>query len=255
MPSGKTGLILLKRKGDMELKTNALMLRAADYNENDKILTLLSAEYGKITVGIKGVKKPNAKLKFAAQPFCFAEYVIARRGDKYTVINCSECESFYDLRTDINKFYAASAVIEAVSALTFEGDECAEIFSACIKTLSEMCSGEERVPLIKFLLYVLKKSGYAVSADSCFECGAPLTDEEKLRFDMDAGAFTCYGCGKGIGASRVTYNLLRKLDGKSYCADFITHDGEKRALRLIREYFFYKTDGQLKSLSEYIRLI
>ena len=73
----------------MEIKLNALMLRAADYGENDKILTLLTAEYGKITAGIKGVKKPAAKLKFAAQPFCFAEYVLARRGEKFTVINCS----------------------------------------------------------------------------------------------------------------------------------------------------------------------
>ena len=91
----------------MEVKVNALMLRAADYNENDKILTLLTAENGKITAGIKGVKKAGAKLKFAAQPFCFAEYILSKKGDKYTVINASETESFYDLRTDINKFYAA----------------------------------------------------------------------------------------------------------------------------------------------------
>ena len=94
----------------MEFIVNALMLRSVDYKENDKILTLLTAERGKISAGIKGVKKAAAKLKFAAQPFCFAEYVLADRGGKYTVINASECESFYDLRTDINKFYAASAV-------------------------------------------------------------------------------------------------------------------------------------------------
>ncbi|MDE6000931.1 MAG: DNA repair protein RecO, partial [Clostridia bacterium] len=93
----------------MDIVVNAVMLRSVDYNENDKILTLLTAERGKITAGIKGVKKAAAKLKFAAQPFCFAEYVLASRGDKYTVINAAESESFYDLRTDINKFYAASA--------------------------------------------------------------------------------------------------------------------------------------------------
>ena len=73
----------------MEIKVNALMLRAVDYNEYDKMLTLLTAEYGKISAGIKGVRKPAAKLRFAAQPFCFAEYVLAKRGDKYTVINLS----------------------------------------------------------------------------------------------------------------------------------------------------------------------
>ena len=78
---------------------------------------------------------------------------------------------------------------------------------------------------------------------------------EKLRFDMDAGAFTCFECGNGLGASRVTYNVLRKIDGKSFEEDFITADGEKRALRLLREYLSYKLGLSFNSLSEYIRLL
>lgn len=238
-----------------DIKVNGVVLRATDYNENDKILTLLTAELGKISVGIKGVKKAGAKLKFAAQPFCFAEYILTCRAGKYTVINASESESFYDLRTDINKFYAASAAVEAVSVLTYEGDECAEIFYELVKALSEICNGAESVALIKFLVFALRRSGYGIALDSCVVCGSPLAGADKLRFDMDAGAFSCYDCGNGLGASRVTYNVLRKIDGKSFEEDFITADGEKRALRLLREYFSYKTDNQLKSLSEYIRLI
>lgn len=239
----------------MDIKVNALVLRAADYNENDKILTLLTAEYGKLTAGIKGVKKAGARLKFAAQPFCFAEYMLAKRGERYTVTGCAECESFYDLRTDILKFYAASAVLEAANALSCEGGECAGLFYACIRTLSEMCGGGECAALIGFLMTALRLSGYGVFAENCAACGARLSGAERLRFDMDTGTFTCYDCGSGAGVSRVTYNVLRKLDGKSYEPDFITADGEKRALRLLKEYFSYKTDGAPKSLSEYIRLL
>lgn len=239
----------------MELIVNALMLRAADYNENDKILTLLTAERGKISAGLKGVKKAGAKLKFAAQPFCFAEYALSCRGGRYTVINAAECESFYELRTDLNKLYAASSVTEAAQALTYEGDDCAEIFPASIRALTEMCTGGEREALIGFLLTALKLSGYGINADNCHACGASLIGETALRFDMDAGAFTCGGCGRGAGASRVTYNVLRKLCGKPYEEEYITPDGEKRALRLIREYLSYKLNLSFKSLSEYIRLI
>ena len=239
----------------MDIIVNALMLRAVDYKENDKILTLLTAERGKISAGIKGVKKAAAKLKFAAQPFCFAEYVLSQRGDKYTVINASECESFYDLRTDINKFYAASAAIEAANALTYEGDECRTVFYECVKSLSEMCGGNESQALIRFLLFALRESGYGINAENCAQCGAPLAGQNKLRFDMDAGSFTCGECGDGLGASRVTYNVIRKLEGKTYEEEYITADGEKRALRLIREYVSYKLNIAFKSLSEYIRLI
>jgi len=57
----------------MDFKTDALLLRACDYGENDKIVTLLTSDRGKLSAGVKGVKKAGAKLRFAAQPFCFAE--------------------------------------------------------------------------------------------------------------------------------------------------------------------------------------
>ncbi len=249
------GLLNLRFLKNMELIVNAVMLRAVDYNENDKILTLLTAENGKLTAGIKGVKKAAAKLKFAAQPFCFAEYVLTKRGDKYTVINATECESFYDLRTDIEKFYAASAAVEATDALTYEGDEFSEIFYRLVETLSKISVGDERAQLISFLLNALRQSGYAINAESCAHCGAPLDGADRLRFDLNAGSFTCAECGDGAGASRVTYNVIRKAEGKSFDAAFITPDGEKRALRLIREYVSFKLNTAFRSLSEYIRLI
>ena len=209
----------------MEIKVNALMIRAVDYGENDKILTLLTAERGKITAGIKGVKKAGAKLKFAAQPFCLAEYVLASRGERYTVIQASESESFYDLRCDIGRFYAASALCEAASALVFEEDASPEMFLYAVSGLRDMCAGNEGMALIKFLLRALRLSGYGFTVGSCSECG--------------------------VSAS--TYAVLRAADGRP-CGE-VTADGIKRALRLLREYFAAKTDSRFLCLSEYLRLI
>ncbi len=236
-----------------DVKVNALMLRAVDYLEYDKILTLLTAEHGKLTVGIKGVRKAGAKLKFAAQPFCFAEYILAGRGERYTVTQASECESFYDLRCDINKFYAACTVCETAAALTYEGDGSGEIFSICVKALTDMCNGDEGLALIRFLLASLRLAGYGINNERCAECGAALSVEENMRFDMDTGAFTCWGCGTGAGVSGVTYAALCAAEGRS--GEEVTADGKKRALRLLREYLAYKTDAECRSLSEYIALI
>jgi recombinational DNA repair protein (RecF pathway) len=118
-----------------------------------------------------------------------------------------------------------------------------------------MCTGDECDTLIKFLLNILSACGYGIGLDNCTECGAQLLSQEKMRFDMDAGSFTCWDCGNGTGASGVTYNVLRKAEEKSFDETFITPDGKKRALRLLKEYLNFKTDGKLLSLSEYIRLI
>ena len=57
----------------MDFKSDALLIKSCDYGESDKIITLLTADRGKLTAGMKGVRKAGAKLRFAAQPFCFAE--------------------------------------------------------------------------------------------------------------------------------------------------------------------------------------
>ena len=45
----------------MDVKTEAVVLQTIDYKDNDKLLTLFSPTMGKITAGIRGVKKPKAK--------------------------------------------------------------------------------------------------------------------------------------------------------------------------------------------------
>lgn len=243
-----------------EIKVNALMLRAVDYLENDKILTLLTAERGKITAGVKGVKKAGAKLKFAAQPFCFAEYILTERGGRYTVIQASECESFYELRCDVNKYYAACAVCEAAICLTADGDGGSDMFTLCVRALRDMCGGDERLALSSFLLAALRSSGYGISVNAfCPVCGCRLDKAEKLRFDLDGGTFTCWDCSKFAGVGGATYLALRAADGHRVNgggndAEALNAEGEKRALKLLREYLVRKTDAKCLSLSEYINL-
>ena len=96
-------------------KIKALVLRAADFKENDKLLLLYCGEYGKITASIRGVKKPGAKLKFAAEPFCFGEFMLSVKDGRYSVTNCTEIESFFSLRGDVVTYCCAGCVVEQLA--------------------------------------------------------------------------------------------------------------------------------------------
>ncbi len=239
----------------MEKKVNAIVLRAVDYGEYDKMLTLLSAEEGKISAGIKGVRKNGAKLKFAAQPFCLCEYVLSCRAGRNTVINASQTESFYDVRGDILKLYAASSACECAESLSLEGYDCGELFVLTVKALGEICGGSEIAALIAYLQRALELSGYGITVGDCPVCGAPLAEAARLRFDMPSASFTCNACSDGAAASPSTYAAMRRALGLHADETAVTHDGERRALKLLREYMRYKLGSKCTSLGELVNLL
>ena len=238
----------------MEVKTDAVVLKAIDYKDNDKLLTLFSPSLGKITAGIKGVKKPKAKLAFAAQPFCFAEYVLAERGGRYTVTAAYLHESFFELRADVEAFYAACAAAEVCKTLSLENERFQGLFIGFIECLKALClAGEDSADaLISFLQIALRESGYPMDLSYHEECDGDIGD--KIWFDFSDGKFTTLSrCVAGERASISTYYTLRKCAGLTFderqCAG-----GKKRALRLLKAYLMEKTEEQFENLGEFIRL-
>jgi DNA repair protein RecO len=203
-----------------------------------------------MTAVIKGVKKATAKLKFAAEPFCFAEYVFAERGGRYTVISAYLHDGFYPLREDIGKLYAASAVLEICDKLLPEEMPGDPLFVHAVHALGEICKGNEGSALLSFLLSALSCAGYGVTMGACPDCGAPV--QKTPYFDFERGAFCCADCPTDTRVSEITFQTLCNAEQNTPTP---SSDGIKRALRLLKEYFTRKTEASLTCLGDYIRLI
>ena len=238
----------------MEVKTEAIVLQSIDYKDNDKLLTLFSPSLGRITAGIRGVKKPKAKLAFSAQPFCFAEYILAEKGGRYTVTNAYLHESFFALRYDIVRFYAACAMAEICLAILYENETYEGLFVALIEGLKALAldDTDSAEAVLTFTLVALRESGYPLDLSFFEECGGDIG--EKLWFDFADGRFTTFDrCIQGERASVSTYHTLRKCAGLTY-EESVLSGGRKRALRLLKAYLLEKTESKLDNLGELIRL-
>ena len=60
----------------MHTRTKALVLRAVDYKESDKILTLFTQDMGKLTVSARGCRKKGSPLAAACQLLVWSEMVL-----------------------------------------------------------------------------------------------------------------------------------------------------------------------------------
>ena len=238
----------------MEVKTEAIVLKTVDYKDNDKILTLFSPKLGKITVGAKGVKKQKAKLSFAAQPFCFAEYILAEKGGRYTMMGAYLHESFFSLRYDIVRFYAACALAEICLTVLYENESYEGLFIALIEGLKALSLAEEDAAeaVIAFVIVALRESGYPLDLGYAEECDGDIG--EQLWFDFADGKFASFDrCERGERASISTYHTLRKCAGLGYDEEMLS-GGKKRALRLLKAFLCDKTEEKYENLGELIRL-
>lgn len=243
----------------MQEKVNALMIKSVDYGDNDKILTLFTLEKGVICAKIRGVKKAGAKLKFASEPFCFAEYILLNKNGMYSVINASLFDGFFPLRLDITKFYAGGVALEFVKKFCPENVTAEKIFIDLIKMLKILTYGESSPEsvLLVFLISALAEIGYGITFSACSTCGGEIS---RPFFDFSSGAFYCDECRQEsfIEIRVSTYKLLKEIaeSGFSLFDEGYSFDEEtcKRSLKFIAKYLKYNTSEELKNLNELLNL-
>ena len=69
----------------MQIKTKAIVLKAQDYNENDKLLALLTEDRGVIFAYAFGARKMKSKLSAVSSMLGYGEFVLFKNRDKYTL--------------------------------------------------------------------------------------------------------------------------------------------------------------------------
>ena len=60
----------------MYVTTKGLVLRVCPYNDTDAMLTILTAELGRISAKVRGLRRKNSRLSAPCQLLSFAEFAI-----------------------------------------------------------------------------------------------------------------------------------------------------------------------------------
>ena len=235
----------------MEEKVEGIVISSISYGESDKILNIFTPDKGVISARIKGVKKSGAKLSFAKEPFCFAEFVFSVKGTFRTVIGASLIDSFYPLRENFNRLYSASVVLEFIKRFQKENILSPELFLLTLTSLKKIAYEEgELIALTEFLIKALRVTGFALTLSDKCACGNSVKD--KVFFDYRTGSFCCEECKDEVARqiNYITYQTVKNIEKGEPCES----EGVIKALRLMDYYITNKTEENLKTLKELIKL-
>lgn len=205
----------------MEKIIPGVVLKQEDKGEYDKQILLFTPE-GMIPATMKGVKKNNAKLRFGALPFAFAEYSLARgKHGGFTVTGCSQIEDLSDISANTEAFFAASFISESTIYARPDGGET---FAEFLKSLKSLLYDEIK-PLfvaIHYCQYLIHTAGYGYEYTRPESIARPLDllyytrslDDYKIVADIDDDLFL-------RTFSSITSNFEKKFDCKFLSKDLL----------------------------------
>jgi len=244
-----------------EIKTQAIVLASVDYKDADKRLTLFSLEYGLLYATIKGVKKPKAKLANFAQPFCFAEYILSKKGEYSAVINASSIENFFELTTNFDKYIIGTAMLEFCAKNIKQNDANAQLFVLLLKSLEalDMTEANQMAVLIKFLIEAFGLIGYKLTLDKCACCNKPIDYKYGFNYSFDHNGIICPFCSSKVfnyKMSAVEQGILKNINACDIDSianlKFADTNALVEIIKLLNKQYFSYFGEELSSIKQYI---
>lgn len=179
-----------------QTEQTAIVLRYANYRDNDRMLTLLSPTRGRIEALARGCRRPRSPLLNASELFALGDYELYDRNGRATVVSAQLIETFYPLRADFDRLACGTYLLNLAEASAQPGENAQELFMLLLHTLSRLTfSDQEWKPLLAgFLLHYAAIEGYKPRLQHCVRCEKRLADGEQVYFDLEEGGLCCHAC-------------------------------------------------------------
>lgn len=243
-----------------EIKLKGIVIKASDFKDSDKIVTIFSAEKGLIKARVRGVKKNKAKLAFAVQPFAFVEFMLTERDGFYTVINATSIDQFFNITADFDNYIFMLACLEIIQKTVKENESQVDLFVLLLNSL-KLVSYENVSSMnvfIKFVIESMKYLGFWFVFDRCASCGAEL-NENNVGFSYEFNGLLCPKCmnkNDYLQLSKGEYLILRNISAcsieKLSSLHFLSRDDKISVITMLCKVFRLLTDEEITTIKQFL---
>jgi len=204
------------------LKLTAIVLRAVDYGEADRVITLLSRERGKVTAFARAARASRRRFGGGLEPFTLVAAELRERqgADLLGLESVSPLRPHGAIRGDLARIACASYAAELARELVRDHEPHEELFELLLAYLGVLDRSAARPATLRaFELGALRAAGLAPRLDACARCGGPLPARGPVRFDPAHGGALCATCaplasqGAAVLSAGAAAALFRLAEG------------------------------------------
>lgn len=243
-----------------EIKTKGIVIKAVDYKDSDKLITIFSADFGLIKARVRGVKKAKAKLAFAVQPFALIEFMLAEKGGFYSVINATSVDQFFNITSDFDNYILMLACLEVCEKTIKENDPQNALFLLLLNSLKAVCyDGTNSMNVfIKFMIEAMKLLGFHLELKTCACCGEKLS-EKIFPFSYDYNGMLCAKCSNRSEFLELTlgeFAVLSKINSSNLqglsTLKFISRNDLVSVISLLVKVFRIWADEEIQTIKQFL---
>ena len=237
---------------------NGLVLHRLNLGETDKIVTLFTREFGKLSAVAKGARRAGSRLSGATELFTHSRLLLATGKSLDIITQCEIAASFSDLRQDLERLARATYFCELLDRLTLDRDSTTseDLFDLMLFALHLLQQADEAaldMAVHAGELRLLDALGYAPVLDRCVRCGEVI-DRRPGGFSPSLGGALCpfdrYRAEDAQQISGEGLATLQTLAVETPEVVLALHPAPKVASeidRALRWYIRFRTERDLKS--------
>lgn len=172
--------------------TEVLVLGVKNWGNADKIVTLLSPIYGKITAAAYGCRRPKSPLAASMQLFSWLDIQLTKGEKMDTVRQCEHKGFFSELYEDLTAMAYASFIAELAKELCSEDEPQSEIYEKLLKILPCLTRFNPRICALASAYQIFEYTGCQLHYNNCSLCGNEIYVDS--YFDIQQGGAICPNC-------------------------------------------------------------
>jgi len=237
--------------------TEAIVLSRFDFGEADRILTVITPDWGKIKVIAKGIRRPTSRIGGSLEPFAELQVALAR-GRTFEVVTQVVVEhAWLNLRDSLESAATAWYLAELADRSLEERTAAEPLYTLLKRAYGLLDAGMAPGRVARWYeMHLADELGMRPEVDRCAECDRMLEAEERHRWVPAVGGVLCDRCPgpthDRAGLSLEGLKLLKayqRLDIEAIAALRLAPSAEREVEAAMREFIGNALERQARSLA------
>lgn len=187
------------------------MIKESNIGEQDKLITLLTADKGVIKAYAAGAKNIKSKRAAATGLLSYASFTIDKKGENLRITEATPISLFFGAGSDIVILSLSQYFCELSLVIEPPPEESQNFLRLLLNSLHFLTHKKINPVLIKALteLRILSTSGYMPNLVACEDCGK--FEDDIMYFNLENGSLYCKECISGVNLMPINKTVLEAM--------------------------------------------